>query len=53
MIKKAIRNKQTGKVIMLPEDAYEVGDAFIVPLQCYYKKYYEAVNKKEKSDDRS
>lgn len=39
-----IKDKKTGKMIHLLEGAYEVGDAFIMPLQCYYKKYYKIVN---------
>jgi len=40
--------------MILPDGAYEVGDAFIVPLQCLYKTDYELVNynpkkKKEKA----
>ena len=48
MIKKAIRNKHTGEVILLPDSMYEVGNAFIVPLACYYKKDYEKVNRSKK-----
>jgi hypothetical protein len=45
-----IKDKESGKIIDLPESTYEVGDAFIVPLQCYYKEYYELVKeKKEKT----
>lgn len=56
MKKFAIRDKETGEIILLPDSMYEVLDAFIVPLQCYYKSNYEAVNKvnkKEKKNDRS
>jgi len=38
-----IRNKITGKVITLEEGSYEVSDAFIMPLQCFYKDDYELV----------
>ena len=38
-----IKNKHTGEVITLREGAYEVGDAFIMPLQCFYKEDYELV----------
>jgi len=50
MIKKAIRNKQTGKIIWLPESAYEVGDGIVVPLQHYHKDVYEPVNRKPKEN---
>jgi hypothetical protein len=40
-----IKNKRTGELIKLSNGAYEVGDAFIDPLRCFYKEYYELVNK--------
>lgn len=42
-----IKDKETGEVIKLHDSAYEVGDAFIVPLLCFYKKYYELVEEKK------
>lgn len=42
-MKMVIRNKNTGEVIELSDSVYEVEDAFIQPLQCFYKKDYELV----------
>lgn len=39
-----IRNKYTGAYICLFSSAYEVGDAFIQPLVCFYKEDYELVS---------
>ena len=45
-----IKDKGTGKIIELPDCAYEVGDAFIAPLRCFYKEDYELVSdEKEKA----
>lgn len=41
-----IKNKRTGEMLVLHGGAYEVSDAFIVPLQCYYKEDYELVEHK-------
>lgn len=43
---KVIRNKKTGKIILLPDCAYETGDVIVVPLHTYDKKYFETVNRK-------
>ena len=41
-----IKDKDTGEVKTLPDCAYEVNNAFIVPLQCFYKEDYEKVETK-------
>jgi hypothetical protein len=43
-----VRDKDTREVIDLGEGAYEVKDAFIVPLRCLYKKDYEIVKENKK-----
>jgi hypothetical protein len=43
-----IRHKDSGEIILLPEGSYEVLNAFIVPIQCFYKKDYERVNENDK-----
>lgn len=44
-----VRNKSTGEVRELPHGAYEVRDAFVIPLQCLYKTSYELVDKEKKT----
>jgi hypothetical protein len=43
-----VRDKNTGDIIELGEGAHEVLNAFIVPLQCFYKKDYELVDEEIK-----
>jgi hypothetical protein len=43
-----LRNKHSGKVIILDDGAYEVFNAFIVPLRCLYKVDYECIDEKKK-----
>lgn len=45
-----VKSKRTGDIIDLGREAYEVENAFIVPLQCLYKKDYEKVEDEEKEN---
>ena len=38
-----IKNKNTGEIAAISNNIYEVSNAFIDPLRCYYKKEYEIV----------
>jgi hypothetical protein len=42
-----LMNKHTREIIHLSDGAYEVLNAFIEPLQCYYKADYVEVNSDE------
>lgn len=42
-----VKDRDTGKIIDLGNSAYEVSDAFIVPLRCLYKEHYELIEDKE------
>ena len=46
-----VRNKQTGEIVDLGEGVSEVLNAFIVPLQCLYKRDYEKVEDEEEKGE--
>ena len=39
-----LKKKATGEIIKIPLYWYEVKDAYIVELACFYKEDYEQVN---------
>lgn len=46
-----IKNKKTGEILIIHSYMYEVSDAFIVPLQCYYKDLYELVEEEKENEN--